>query len=147
MTSVILWLFGVLTLASLIMIASWGRGAWGLWAEASCGEARLWRAVGVARWHRPFVIAASMTLHASGMAIGSGYRAWDMLHGFHVLGSDFGLLLANMTMIGFSKVGLVWGISIVPGTRRTRWPWWGFLILMVYWGVFCALWAAGWIAF
>lgn len=138
MTALLLWLFGTLTIASLIMVVTWGKAAREIRAEFRQPLARL-------VWCKPYVIAAALTLHALMMATSSAYRASDLMRGVAVAGSDANFLALNLSGLAISKAGFVWSGALDDEHQRVRWPWWGFLYALIVWALFCATWTAGYL--
>ena len=136
MIAFVLWLFGVLVISSLIMVAAWGDAARRLLRELGGSPAEL-------IWCKPFVIAAGLTVHASSMALACGYRAFDLLaHDRVDLGSYADFQVAVLLGLATSKVMFVWAGSTDERRRQARWPWWAFLYALILWGLFCLGWAA-----
>ena len=135
MTATVLWLYGVLVTASLVMLLAWSRAARDLAAEFD----EPWHAL---RWCRAFVIAVGLTVHASFMAAACGYRAFDVLaHQRVELGSEASLQIMLLVGLAASKVSFVWAGSIDERHHHVRWPWWAFLYAMVVWALACWTWA------
>ena len=82
MTAFVLWLYGFLVIASLIMVLSWGNAARQLASEHGGTWIEL-------AWCKAFMIAAGLTIHAVAMAGACAYRAYDVLFNSRIeLGSE-----------------------------------------------------------
>lgn len=139
MTAILLWLFGVLTIASAIMFVAWGRAA----GDLRRGFDRPWWKL---IWCKAYMLAAALTLHAGVMVSSAGYRAHDLMRGFEVAGSDADFLALNLSGLAVSKFAFVWAGSIDEAVEHVRWPWWAFLYSLILWALFCATWTAGYLS-
>jgi hypothetical protein len=128
MSAVALWLWGYITLASILIIPAWGRSAREIAQE-------------VDTWHellrcKPWLVAASLCVHAVGVGSGSAYRLWDGLaRGVYQTGTQAFVLFLTLTLLATAKTVLLWAGALREEGQSAHWTWWIGVYFAIVWGV------------
>lgn len=130
MSTLILWIYGSLGIASFIMAISFGRVALTFYGRSAKELV----------WDKSFLVSFSLAMHSLAMTLACGYRTWDIFFRNIVSSGTEPLSLALvLAMLLCSKSILVWAAAIRDVEHEAKWPWWIYLMSTAGWGAMCAM--------
>jgi hypothetical protein len=130
-------LFGWFGIGSLMMGVAWAKVTYTYYQESGL---TWWGFLKSIIWDREHMISLGLVVNSFAVVFACAYLLWDgYYYNRSVLGPRIPVFYA-VTLFGMvlSKAMLLWAKSVDATAHKISWPWWGFLVAVILWGLVVA---------